>query len=525
MLAVNFVSETNSQVPLPYQDPVIIVGAQLQPAGVARLSNPNEDTSLEQRRLRLLELLQTLEELSHFSKSPEEIFQLKVGTRFYRFAKSLFKTIEYAFIKVLPDGCRFLSAVGNIVRHDDLPDIVNISGIGIGGKKKKVPKTPNLAQQVANLTKKVKNVKIAAISSVPRSVKRGGGFSEKNNSNAYYQAIRDPFHPAAEGCRIPDNYAFPTATYKLKGTISVVSPNGVTAGGIALLPHPVISYIDLSGGVFTGAAFTGSTSMSQYSVSTSIYGATNPTNLAGVLTTYRVVACGWKVRVQMQELDRTGRLMFAPIPMARDMPGYNALNLQVPTPTSAAASRILAGLSAPVAVSSAILGLPGAQEWSLPDMGAKDVLLISKPCAPNSKTFHTAIGGIGYNAAYNSGETTLSTPAGVFYTADSSDLLDASGLTGYLLHFEGTPNSTKPVIDIEYIYHLEGTPIITSATTFPIPSGNVVGVVAPALYDRAVELAAKLPWGRMIDAGLANFGVSSSLGAKVESGYKMIKNF
>jgi len=341
---------------------------------------------------------------------------------------------------------------------------------------------------------------------VSSSVRMGSADDDK-----FTAALTDPFSTKALGARICDSFAFPTATYHLHGSISLVSPNAVTTGSVFLSPHPILSYADLSGGVWNSSAFTAVSSMAGFTANTALAGATYPMALAAVLSTYRVVSVGYKIRVQIPELVRTGRLYYAPIPLARDLPAYQLLINSVMLPGAVAGSRILGGINIAAALTGVILSLPGAKEISMNDLSTKDLMLVCKPNAPAYQTFHTSLTGSGYNAAYNSGDNGGSgAVTGSVAYPDVGDLIDPSGMTGFILHWEGMPVAAHPLIDIEYIYHLEGMPAVitgASAGSTPVPSGSLLTHVNPQLFEKALALAARMPWGAMVSAGLGNLGV------------------
>lgn len=339
-------------------------------------------------------------------------------------------------------------------------------------------------------------------------------------------ALANPFDKRAEGVRICDSYAFPTATYHLKGTATLVSPAATTSGSVLVYANPLYSYVDLSNNSFVGASFTSTTSMNPYSSNTGIFGAASAASLNNVLDTYRVVCCGFKIRVQAPELTRTGRLMIAPVVIGRSIPGIGALTTQVLLPTDGAAVRLLGGLTPAEANSSGIIQLPGAFETSLNDLAVKDILLLPKPSAPAWQTFHTTATNTTFNATVVDGDSSGYNTAGAAIITDNSDTIDCSGWSGFIVHFEGLPAAATPVIDIEYIYHVEGTPQINGINTFaPVPSGMTMSSISSIAFNRVMDYASRLPWGRMVDAGVSNLGLLAQGYLSKRVGLPMIKNY
>jgi hypothetical protein len=332
------------------------------------------------------------------------------------------------------------------------------------------------------------------------------------DDSKFSAALSNPFSPQALGARICDSYAFPTATYHIHGTTSVVSPAGNTAGTVFVSAHPILSYADLSAGNWGATSYTGITSLTQFTPGNpAIFGATSPAVLAGLLGTYRVVSVGFKIRVQEPELVRTGRLIYAPVPLARDVPPYSLLTLNTMSAVNTAGTRILGGVTLQAAQTAGILSLPGAVELSLNDMALKDLLLVPKPCAPSYQTFHTSIHGSSYSNQYSEGDTTGTNVPGftAFAGLDHEDVIDPSGFTGFLLHWEAIPSAANPVFDIEDIYHLEGPPALTGTTGIipPVPSGMLSTHVNPGMFDKVLAQVSRAPWGAMIEAGVANLGI------------------
>jgi hypothetical protein len=249
-------------------------------------------------------------------------------------------------------------------------------------------------------------------------------------------------------------------------------------------------------------------------VNSGIYGATSPAAFLGELGEYRVVGAGWKVRVTMPELTRTGRLIFAPIPGCRDLPGFNALNSTVLSSGSAADSRLLGGIGVVRAGTASILNLPGAFEISMGDLGARDIFLSSKPTSASYSQFHTSITGATFytgTTPISQGDNDLVSPTGGIISIDTSDVLDFSNLSGWLVHGEGFPTVSSPIIDIEFMMHYEGTPASGPlGTAAPVPSGVMKTLIDTAEFNRTIDAAARAPWARAVAAGIGNFPIAAA---------------
>jgi len=294
----------------------------------------------------------------------------------------------------------------------------------------------------------------------PRKVRSGGKKSGKSGGSAYTRALFDPFDRRSEGCKIPDAYAFPTIPGHIRGTYNFVAGTQ-TAHTFLFYPHPAISTVDLS--VWTGSATSVGSVNGIYPANTFVGGATTPSAMNGIMGNFRLVAGGLKVRVQCPELARTGRLMVAPFPCERDLPGPNALGTVAMTNGSGVQLKFTAGVTSSIIDSSGILNLPNSREYSFNQLGQQEITLVFKPHSAACCNFHTTTTAVSYNATANVGDDVLTT-AGAVTSIDSSDLVDMSGWNGWILHWEGV-STNNPVIDIEYVYHIEGTPQLSSTTT------------------------------------------------------------
>lgn len=336
---------------------------------------------------------------------------------------------------------------------------------------------------------------------------------------ALMRAFANPFGDKVEGVRICDSFAFPTATYHLRGTVAIAntnlagaSPNNYST--IMISSDPLISFVDISGATTGGYTATGaytsvaSTSMLPYGANGKIFSATSIAALTGVLKNYRVVCAGFKVRVTMPENIRTGRILVAPVLYTQGLPGPNILeNLELQT-GSGTSTRLLGGVPYASANSSAILNLPGAFEMSMSDLGMQDLVLLPKPTSPHYQVFRSSVSGYGYTATGVFGDQAAYNAAGAMQYTDIGAITDAAGLSGFIIRIEGIPTtSVTPLVDIEYVYHLEGTPSLGAGAAIPMPSAALRTAISTSGFEKALDFASSLPWGSMVDAGLNGLGI------------------
>lgn len=303
-------------------------------------------------------------------------------------------------------------------------------------------------------------------------------------------ALTNPFQESAYGCRIPDPYSLPTAVYNLHGTSTVSTSSSINYGSLLLLPHPLVSFVDLNGTIdATTSAIIGS-NMVLYSANQSWRGACGQGSLASITPTYRVVSCGWKVRCVTAPLARTGKVIFAPIPIHGNLPSIGLLNSYPITATQAYSDYF--GCSNVQLASSSILSLPGAFEMSLEDFAVEDVLLRDKPISPDYFTFHTAANSSYVNNSLGVQESTGVVGIGTATVGYLEDTTASGGHLGWVVYYSGCPFSA-PVFEIEHIYHLEGLPAIaTTGYATPTPSGLSSAHSSPSMFAQAMDMVSKL---------------------------------
>lgn len=271
----------------------------------------------------------------------------------------------------------------------------------------------------------------------------------------FASAIQQPFHALATGAKVPDIYSLPTATYHARGT-AVVNAGGAGNWGVALMPNPVASMLDL-GADCNGSSSVFSTSMTPFTSFPATYGALTPNNLAGVLTSYRVVSWGIKITNIQPALAATGRLYVAVIPSMSFTPSFAELSLA----TSNGSGFLSQAFLGQNMFTSSILDLPVAQEVSASELMTGAVQIAPSALNPCFYNFKDTQGAVHINTLEYAGDTVYSNAAGVSSAAASlSDLTSQSGGCSIILYGDGFPGNAN-VLEIEYIYHLEGTPIVS----------------------------------------------------------------
>jgi hypothetical protein len=227
--------------------------------------------------------------------------------------------------------------------------------------------------------------------------------------------------------------------------------------------------------------------MPQYSTSVSTYGLLSST-MATISSNFRVVSCGWKISCTQPigiNGGRTGWLFIAPLPTSPDFPSDEALST-TNILAAAAGNRLTERIPAGTIASSGLLELPGAIKVSLSEMGSQCIMLCDRPTSFHYADFYPTADAAGITATLTEATdivyTTATGVVGNNTFAASVNLTAQPGHTSYALWFEGLPAAAQNLVDIEFIYHIEGTPLVT--TTFaPVPVGPTIGTDSSSWMD------------------------------------------
>lgn len=265
----------------------------------------------------------------------------------------------------------------------------------------------------------------------------------------FARALKFPFSPSSQGARVPDPYGFPTATYHLHGT--TVCSNA--SGCVAFFPNPVFSMVALSGTV--------TSSMSQYTNSTFVYGASTTANLFAVLSDFRVVSWGIKISNLQPELSATGRFIIAQIPCTDTIPPGAILGSQATTVDNLSTTTL--GAAASVVGSAALLALPSAIELAAQDVLHGDLEIAGQYTSAQFFSFKQSEDTAAYNTnarlvdafEYNSS-------TGAIVVGSLKDPSRCVGGASTVIYWEGC--GATPCFQVEYVYHLEGSPQLSSST-------------------------------------------------------------
>jgi len=376
----------------------------------------------------------------------------------------------------------------------------------------------------------------------------------------YAASCISPFDGSAVGARVPAPYECRTVTAKLH---TLFSPQPATGGDVSTYGFSVVLTASPIGtllthspglrGVIGGAncnfqAFNANQSytpsgayerfvnISGYDFSRS---ATTAANLAKLFSQYRVVSCGFRVRVESSLTNTQGRLLIARAPAGPVVPLTNSSywgSAGFPLPAGTAGEiddgELLASCYAAMGfpwqynpgnnnpgyvagdISDTILSFPDSMEVSLPSiMDSGFELLCPKTSALHTQFIHAQASG-----EYSVGEQSIVAGDMVLPGSDASPGLTSNiysghastvprvsdnstaGFTNVALKFIGLGVGTQ--VSIETIFHLEGTPASYDVTdpTMPIPTSLKPAFAMTAHVDEVNAITGSMPMGRPADS-------------------------
>lgn len=303
------------------------------------------------------------------------------------------------------------------------------------------------------------------------------------------KATLDPFDVAANGVKIPDDYACPTVTLTARSSMQVSTGstwNNSVGASIMILPNPYITCINLgqTGGT-TGTAGLNPLGLNLYSANNAFsafeaVGQSGQNALASNYGAYRVVSAGITLRSTLQANASAGIITVAPfIPSGKGIPlkAINTNALNATTGMSAYLETLTGGgTNLQTLMNSAqIQVLPGAQRFTTFDVMETGVMLRCLPTDPNHLTFRPTASsqeatGSGMNidlftAGDIIGDWVDSSSTGVVNFSGNLENCDLRGMNGWVINvLGGTANNA--ILFVEIVLHLECTvdPGIKSST-------------------------------------------------------------
>jgi len=312
----------------------------------------------------------------------------------------------------------------------------------------------------------------------------------QEKSPSYLRLLTNPFDLAAFGSRVADPLSQYTASYKIHGEFKVVAPSGTTTAAYCIRPNPFSSIIDVQS--FSGSPSTSSAAgWTAPTTNTSFFGATTPTALSAIISSYRVVSHGIRIRAEIPQQVLTGRLIVARAPRSRADLSYGILSGVALSYTTVSGEALVMGAIPPVVANSPfLLETIGAQEFSMPDLIGTDITMINKPNSYDAFSFvpiTTNYLSSGVNDYQELTNTASAATIGVGGLIDS-----CKGWDDFYIYIDGLPSAANPVINIEYILHLEGVPVLTSSSVITaVPSHPPVAASQHMGLDSILSTVAK----------------------------------
>lgn len=351
------------------------------------------------------------------------------------------------------------------------------SALVVYQQKTQAKKNKNRAKRILEVIKTV-------------SKPKGMGKSMRKMSSpvsSFARALSNPFDPEVYGTRVPDPYPFPTAVYSSHSTtvIGCTSGSAVTSGCVAFLPNPMLSMMDIYGltAPTSGNGSVTSTGMNKLNASVGFagyktYSSVLPSSLRGLLSSFRVVSWGIKISNLQPQLSATGRIIIAQVPIGDTMPGLadftNATSANIVLPVFGSTVNSLS--------SSALLNLPTAVEIPVSNLVAETVAVNGMYTSPAFFDFkgtpadNTSIG----NNLFIGDSNIVNEVLNVVTFTEWKDLTRCRGGTGIVVYFEGFPEGVSNALQIETIYHIEGSPIVSAvpgAMTSEANHGVSIGTI------------------------------------------------
>lgn len=345
-------------------------------------------------------------------------------------------------------------------------------------------KTLNRNNSKANLKVKKKNNK--------NTIKQGDKNPEINNH--FYKALSKPFDPRSLGCTVPDPFPFPTVTYHLHQTSVISQASGVTRGSVMFLPNPVLSMVDtwsMNQTIPGSSTGINSTPFNQYATTDGrrcLYGACSPTALSNIFSTYRVVSWGVKISCLQPQLNATGKLIVALLPIGDTVPAYNNLANSVVIGSSVTS---ITGLPISQIDSSSIIELPTAVQLTVGDLLKGDLEVSGMYTNSNFWSFKST--NLNGSTATSFLGDEVQQASGVVTSIGYKDDTRCVGGCAIVAYWEGVPAGSLGW-QFETIYHLEGSPVLSSGVNnIPISSSPPrANIGSMATVESAMSHASKL---------------------------------
>lgn len=304
-------------------------------------------------------------------------------------------------------------------------------------------------------------------------------------------ALKMPFHPCAVGCRVPDIYSAPTSTFHVRGNVVIGATSAGTLG-VVLLPNPILSLIDaaldnsslscVTSGM-TQLPNAGGAGASPY------FGATSVAVASASLSSYRVASWGLKISNLQAVLSATGKLYIAIIPSISEVPTLGDIAGSLSDNGNGYATKSFTG--SPGIYSNTILDFPEATLLPVSELVSGAVCVSPTPVNPVFYNFKSLNQYCQISSSnYMNTQVVTAVSGAPFSIRGGLSLNNISGGSTVVIYGDGFPVSSANVLDIEYVYHLEGTPILSVSNSAGFSAATPQQHVGSTdVVEKALQLA------------------------------------
>jgi len=318
---------------------------------------------------------------------------------------------------------------------------------------------------------------------------RSTSLATDSPANSYANALMMPFSRLAIGARVPDQWAYPTVTYKSQGLVTIKSDAFGVASFYATY-NPFCTIIDAaanSAGVTSVSIVPGATnSMRRATSSNTCYAAADWSTIEKTFSSFRVVGGGFNLRSVLPALTTSGKVVVAAVPGVGYYAGPKYLdnNSSVDGPIQPHQMMSFVTGLAPQALAThiptSILALPTATYATTAELEVSVLSFTARPVTPQAYAykatdFSQVVGQLfsltTNDAPITVGEVGFSAGNVSYREREPSGTTDTFGFEVFLVSMEGLPPGTN-CFDLEYILHYEGMPPASSSSGSLVADGS-----------------------------------------------------
>jgi len=334
-------------------------------------------------------------------------------------------------------------------------------------------------------------------------------------ASTYKAALLEPFSDSAIGCRVPDQYFCPTATYAVREFLTI-KVDSFGSFDVVICPNPLYVAWSSRNSIANGVTLT---TKDGTTYGSAMY--TNPsTALMNKLSSYRVVSWGVRVR-QTQSVNVTQGTLTAALFVPKDglyHPSMGSTAGPVGNQSQVGTSWSTSTLSAyiqdaglPVTTTGLIdtgslVDLPYHMRASCVNAAENTYEISPKLCSPTALHFRDT------NDSLFGTDITGQTSTVYVQPGDASYLL-ADGWTNIVLAGNGLVANSSGAVDIEIVYNIEGNPFISAGAASNIAVATGVKSVCDPLGALLAQAALDIqPGFRLLSLARTAFKAFSGRG-------------